>query len=188
MYTYKYICIYELMSHGTNSPSLITNAYTHTNTYIQTHINKCIFYIRLYQCFLMQMQQKLRRWEKPKPKQLRQFIREEYKLKSFILRYHTYLDQETYISSLRVSAISLSLFTLSFFLFFFFLSLSHTHIHKHKLQAKGYAEAEVLRAKAEAFREYGEAAVVQMVVDKLPSLAGMYTYALNRVIHLFEIE
>lgn len=40
------------------------------------------------------------------------------------------------------------------------------------IEAKGAAEAEALRQKAEAFKQYNDAAVTQMVVDMLPKLAG----------------
>ena len=39
------------------------------------------------------------------------------------------------------------------------------------VRAAGEAEAIVLEKKAEAFKQYGEAALVQMIVDKLPELA-----------------
>jgi hypothetical protein len=38
------------------------------------------------------------------------------------------------------------------------------------IQKKGEAEAEVMRQKAEAFKQYGEAAIVQSIVDKVSSL------------------
>merc|ERR1712167_197698 len=38
-------------------------------------------------------------------------------------------------------------------------------------KAIGAAEAEVLVKKADAWKEYGDAALVQMIVDKLPELA-----------------
>lgn len=40
------------------------------------------------------------------------------------------------------------------------------------IEAKGNAEAKVLHEKAEAFKQYGEAALVQMIVEKLPEIAG----------------
>ena len=39
------------------------------------------------------------------------------------------------------------------------------------VMAKGRAEAEVLQKKADAFKHYGEAALVQLIVDKLPEIA-----------------
>ena len=41
----------------------------------------------------------------------------------------------------------------------------------HLQEAKGAAEAAVLHKKAEAWKQYGDAALVQMVVEKLPELA-----------------
>merc|ERR1711988_2035690 len=38
-------------------------------------------------------------------------------------------------------------------------------------EAKGQAEAEVLQKKAEAFKQYGEAAIVQSIVEKMPEIA-----------------
>ncbi|GBD09461.1 Inner membrane protein YqiK [Candidatus Thermoflexus japonica] len=43
--------------------------------------------------------------------------------------------------------------------------------HAEHIRATGRAEAEAMRAKAAAWREYNEAAMAQMVVDILPSLA-----------------
>merc|ERR1712167_11331 len=39
-------------------------------------------------------------------------------------------------------------------------------------EAKGAAEAAVLQKKADAWKQYGDAALVQMVVEKLPELAA----------------
>lgn len=39
------------------------------------------------------------------------------------------------------------------------------------IQAKGVAEAEALEKKAEAMKKYGQAAILEMVVDKLPEMA-----------------
>ena len=40
------------------------------------------------------------------------------------------------------------------------------------IREMGEAEARVLERKAEAYKQYGEAAVVQMIVEKLPEIAG----------------
>mmetsp|Transcript_261 Transcript_261/g.440 ORF Transcript_261/g.440 Transcript_261/m.440 type:complete len:444 (+) Transcript_261:216-1547(+) len=45
---------------------------------------------------------------------------------------------------------------------------------------KGEAEAEALQAKAEAYKEYGNAAVVQMVVDQLPNVAKVMAKPLEK--------
>merc|ERR1712224_887081 len=47
-------------------------------------------------------------------------------------------------------------------------------------KAIGAAEAEVLRKKADAWKEYGDAALVQMIVDKLPELAKNMSAPLGR--------
>jgi len=39
------------------------------------------------------------------------------------------------------------------------------------IQAKGLAEAEAMMKKAEAFKQYNEAAVIQMMIDRLPEIA-----------------
>ncbi len=39
------------------------------------------------------------------------------------------------------------------------------------IKAKGMAEAEAMKEKAEAFKQYNEAAVIQMLVEKLPDIA-----------------
>ena len=44
----------------------------------------------------------------------------------------------------------------------------------------GEAEATVLRKKADAWKEYGDAALVQMIVDKLPELAKNMTAPLSQ--------
>jgi len=38
-------------------------------------------------------------------------------------------------------------------------------------RAAGQAEADVLDAKAQAYKQYGEAALAQMVIDKMPAIA-----------------
>jgi len=39
------------------------------------------------------------------------------------------------------------------------------------IQAKGFAEAEAMMKKAEAFKQYNDAAVIQMMIDRLPEIA-----------------
>ena len=45
---------------------------------------------------------------------------------------------------------------------------------------KGEAEAEALRMKAEAMKEYGQAAMMEMVVDKLPEMAKAVAEPLSK--------
>jgi len=40
------------------------------------------------------------------------------------------------------------------------------------IEAQGVATAEAMRKKAESFKQYNEAAVIQMIVEILPQLAG----------------
>lgn len=40
------------------------------------------------------------------------------------------------------------------------------------IEAKGIAEAEALEKKAEAMKKYGQAAIIEMIVDKLPDIAA----------------
>ncbi|MCL2355994.1 MAG: SPFH domain-containing protein [Defluviitaleaceae bacterium] len=40
------------------------------------------------------------------------------------------------------------------------------------IQAKGLAEAEAMAKKAEAFKQYNDAAVIQMLIERLPEIAG----------------
>jgi len=47
-------------------------------------------------------------------------------------------------------------------------------------QAAGAAEAKVLEQKAEAWKEYGDAALVQLIVDKLPELASAMAAPLSQ--------
>ena len=42
----------------------------------------------------------------------------------------------------------------------------------YAIEQKGKAEAEALRLKAEAYKEYGDAAKAQMVIEKLPEIAA----------------
>ncbi|MCL1862171.1 MAG: flotillin family protein, partial [Defluviitaleaceae bacterium] len=39
------------------------------------------------------------------------------------------------------------------------------------IQAKGLAEAEAMMKKAEAFKQYNDAAVIQMLIERLPEIA-----------------
>lgn len=48
-------------------------------------------------------------------------------------------------------------------------------------KAQGSAEAEAMKQKAEAFKQYNDAAVAQMVVDKLPDLARAVSEPLSKV-------
>ncbi len=41
----------------------------------------------------------------------------------------------------------------------------------YAIEQKGLAEAEAMKMKAEAFKEYGDAAKAQMVIEKLPEIA-----------------
>ena len=43
--------------------------------------------------------------------------------------------------------------------------------HTQAIAARGAADADVLEKKAQAWKEYGDAALVQMIVDKLPDVA-----------------
>lgn len=52
--------------------------------------------------------------------------------------------------------------------------------HAEHIRATGRAEAEAMRAKAAAWREYNEAALTQMVVDILPELAKALAEPLSR--------
>ena len=48
------------------------------------------------------------------------------------------------------------------------------------IRAKGLAEADAMRTKAEAWKEYGEAAVVQQVLEALPQVAEAVAQPLAR--------
>ena len=48
------------------------------------------------------------------------------------------------------------------------------------IRAKGLAEAEAMRTKADAWKEYGEAAVVQQVLETLPAVAEAVAQPLAR--------
>ena len=45
---------------------------------------------------------------------------------------------------------------------------------------KGIAEAEAMRLKAEAMKEYGQAAMMQMVIEKLPEMAKAVSEPLSK--------
>jgi flotillin len=48
------------------------------------------------------------------------------------------------------------------------------------IRARGEAEAEAMRLKAEAFKQYNEAAVTQMIIEKLPELAQAIANPLSK--------
>ena len=48
------------------------------------------------------------------------------------------------------------------------------------IRAKGIAEAEAMDKKAEAFKQYGEAAVTQMIVERLPQMAEAISAPLSK--------
>lgn len=48
------------------------------------------------------------------------------------------------------------------------------------IKAKGYSEAEAMTKKAEAWKSYNEAAVTQMIIDKLPELARAISEPLSK--------
>ncbi|SHJ53299.1 flotillin family protein [Tepidibacter formicigenes] len=48
------------------------------------------------------------------------------------------------------------------------------------IKEKGKAEAEAMREKAQAFKEYNEAAVIQMLVEKLPEIASSIATPLSK--------
>lgn len=49
------------------------------------------------------------------------------------------------------------------------------------IKAQGLAEAQAMQKRAEAFRQYNEAAVAQMFIDKLPEIAGAISSPLSKV-------
>jgi len=49
------------------------------------------------------------------------------------------------------------------------------------VRARGLAEATAMAKRAEAFRAYNEAAVAQMIIDKLPEMAQAVSAPLSRV-------
>ena len=48
------------------------------------------------------------------------------------------------------------------------------------IEAQGKATAEAMRVKADAFKQYNEAAVIQMIVEQLPALAGKISEPLSK--------
>jgi len=48
------------------------------------------------------------------------------------------------------------------------------------IREKGLAEAEAMQKKAEAFKEYGEAAITQLIVERLPEIATAVSTPLSR--------
>jgi len=49
------------------------------------------------------------------------------------------------------------------------------------IRARGVAEAEAIRQKAEAMKQYGEAAVIEMIVDRLPEIAKHVAEPMSRI-------
>jgi len=56
------------------------------------------------------------------------------------------------------------------------------------IQAKGLAEAEAMMKKAEAFKQYNEAAVIQMMIDRLPEIAKNVADPLSRTEKIVVID
>jgi len=49
------------------------------------------------------------------------------------------------------------------------------------IRARGIAEAEAIRQKAEAMKQYGEAAVIEMIMDRLPEIAKHVAEPMSRI-------
>jgi flotillin len=47
--------------------------------------------------------------------------------------------------------------------------------------AQGQAEAEAMQKKAEAFKQYGEAALASMIIERLPSIVGAAASPLSKI-------
>ena len=56
------------------------------------------------------------------------------------------------------------------------------------IQARGLAEAEAMMKKAEAFKQYNEAAVIQMMIDRLPEIAKNVAEPLSRTEKIVVID
>jgi len=56
------------------------------------------------------------------------------------------------------------------------------------IQAKGLAEAEAMMKKAEAFKQYNEAAVIQMLIDRLPEIAKNVAEPLSKTEKIVVID
>jgi len=56
------------------------------------------------------------------------------------------------------------------------------------IQAKGLAEAEAMMKKAEAFKQYNEAAVIQMMIERLPEIAKNVADPLSRTEKIVVID
>ena len=56
------------------------------------------------------------------------------------------------------------------------------------IEAKGLAEAKAMREKAEAFKQYNEAAVVQMIIAQLPEIAGNIAQPLGNIDRIVAID
>ena len=56
------------------------------------------------------------------------------------------------------------------------------------IQAKGLAEAEAMREKANAFKLYNDAAVTQMIIEKLPEIAGRIAEPISNIEKIVAID
>jgi len=56
------------------------------------------------------------------------------------------------------------------------------------IRAKGLAEAEAMHKKAEAFKQYNEAAVTQMIIEQLPEIAGRIAAPISKVEKIIAID
>ena len=56
------------------------------------------------------------------------------------------------------------------------------------IQAKGLAEAEAMAKKAEAFKQYNDAAVVQLIIEQLPNIAGKIAEPISKVEKIVAID
>ena len=56
------------------------------------------------------------------------------------------------------------------------------------IKAKGLAEAEAMQKKAEAFKQYNDAAVTQMIIEQLPEIAGQIAAPLSQVEKIVAID
>ena len=64
----------------------------------------------------------------------------------------------------------------------------HGLAESEAIKAKGLAEAEAMSKKAEAFKEYNEAAVTQMIIEKLPEIAKNVAEPISRVEKIVVID
>ena len=56
------------------------------------------------------------------------------------------------------------------------------------IRAKGLAEAEAMHKKAEAFKQYNDAAVTQMIIEQLPEIAGRIAEPISQVDKIIAID